>query len=117
MAAGGRTGNRASVTTFIDGAEATHDDVALPYVETVPLNGKFDLAIEVESLDGNDVRCAIAGLDEVRDIPINPDLDRGDSVELGGPVRSEDAQHVRCSVDGAVDADSLNYSSSTDVLR
>ncbi len=116
LAAGGRTDNRASVTTSIDGVQKTHANVALPYVETIALGGSFDLSIEVTSLDGNDVRCEISGLDEGHDIPINPDLGSGDSVQLGGPVRSEDGPRVRCSVEGTIHDDSLSYSSDADVL-
>lgn len=117
LAAGGSTENRAAVVTTIGGESTTNDDVALPFVETVTLDGSFDLTVEVTSLDGNDVRCEIAGLEEGHNVPLNPDLGAGDSLEIGGPIRSEDGQHVRCTAEGTVDGESIDYSSSTEVLE
>ncbi len=117
LAAGGRLDNRAAVVTTIGGVSTTHDDVDLPFVEDVTLDGDFDLTVEVTSLDGNDVRCEIAGLEEGRNVPLNPDLGAGDSVEIGGPIRSEDGQHVLCTAAGTVDGNSIDYQSSTEVLE
>jgi hypothetical protein len=104
------------ITTTIDGETTTTTDSGGAFRRELMVEGGFSVEIVATSGDDSNVECAIVGLDEPRDVELNPSLGEGDSVSLSGEPRVEGAGGVRCYASGSVDGGSVDYRSETEIL-
>lgn len=104
------------VTTVVDGESAVEVLDGAGFRREVDVDGGFDVEIRVVSHDGAEVGCVIEGLDQPREVRVNPSLGGDDRVSLSGEPRVQGHGGVRCAASGHIEGGAANYRSETEVF-